>query len=104
MDSRELIERVGLRGKEKMFPSKLSGGEQQRVSICRALSKNPEAVFCDEPTGALDFETGIKILELLVEMNIIYQKTIVLITHNESFAELADRVIRIRSGRVVEIK
>jgi putative ABC transport system ATP-binding protein len=104
LSSVELIEKVGLNGKENSFPSKLSGGEQQRVSICRALSKNPEVIFCDEPTGALDFETGIKILELLSEMNTEYNKTVVLITHNQPIAEMANRVIRIRSGQIIEIK
>lgn len=100
----ELLEKVGLKGKENYFPSKLSGGEQQRVAICRALSKNPRVIFCDEPTGALDFETGIKILELLSEMNREYKKTIVLITHNQPIAEIADRVVKIRSGNIVDIK
>ncbi|MCI8962328.1 MAG: ABC transporter ATP-binding protein [Eubacterium sp.] len=104
LDITELIDKVGLKGKENTLPSKLSGGEQQRVSICRALSKNPDVIFCDEPTGALDFETGIKILELLLEMNIQYNKTIVLITHNQPIAEMASRVVRIRSGKIIEIK
>ena len=102
LNSTELIRKVGLAGKENSFPAKLSGGEQQRVSICRALSKNPDVIFCDEPTGALDFETGIKILELLAEMNTDYRKTIVLITHNQPIADMANRVIRIRSGRIIE--
>jgi len=104
LNSEELILKVGLAGKENSFPAKLSGGEQQRVSICRALSKNPDVIFCDEPTGALDFETGLKILELLVEMNTEYRKTIVLITHNQPIAEIASRFIRVRSGRIIEIK
>lgn len=104
LNSCELLERVGLKGKEDVFPSELSGGEQQRVAICRALSKNPRVIFCDEPTGALDFETGIKILELLSEMNREYKKTIVLITHNQPIADIADRVVKIRSGNIVDIK
>lgn len=104
LDAKELIRRVGLAGKENTLPCKLSGGEQQRVSICRALSKNPDVIFCDEPTGALDFETGIKILELLLEMNIRYNKTVVLITHNQPIADMANRVVKIRSGKIIDIK
>jgi putative ABC transport system ATP-binding protein len=103
LDSKELMHKVGLAGKENVFPTKMSGGEQQRVAICRALSKDPQVIFCDEPTGALDFETGIKILELLSEMNTDYNKTIVLITHNQPIAEMADRVVKIRSGSIVDI-
>lgn len=104
LNSYELLDKVGLKGKEDSFPAKLSGGEQQRVAICRALSKNPRVILCDEPTGALDFETGVKILELLSKMNRDYKKTIVLITHNQPIAEIADRVVRIRSGNIVDIK
>lgn len=104
LDAQELIKRVGLSGKENVLPCKLSGGEQQRVSICRALTKNPDVIFCDEPTGALDFETGIKILELLLEMNRQYNKTIVLITHNQPIADMAHRVVKIRSGKIIDIK
>lgn len=103
LDCYELMNKVGLKGKEDVFPAKMSGGEQQRVAICRALSKNPKVIFCDEPTGALDFETGIKILEVLSEMNRVYKKTIVLITHNQPIAEMADRVVRIRSGSIMDI-
>jgi len=104
LDCKELIRKVGLEGKENIYPSRLSGGEQQRVSICRALVKNPDVIFCDEPTGALDFETGIKILSLLVDMNLKYKKTIILITHNQPIADIADRVIKIRSGEIIDEK
>ena len=85
------------------FPSQLSGGEQQRVAIARALAKNPDLLLCDEPTGALDFATGKRVLRLLVDLKQQLGKTIVLITHNGAIAQVADRVIRLRSGQVVEV-
>lgn len=104
LDGMELLKKVGLEGKEHKFPSTMSGGEQQRVAIARAISKNPRVLLCDEPTGALDFETGIKILKVLKQMNEEYKKTIILITHNQPIGELADRVIQVRSGNIVDIK
>ena len=85
------------------FPAQLSGGEQQRVSIARALCKNPALLLCDEPTGALDSGTGEQVLQLLTEVSRNYQTTVIIITHNASIAQLGDRVIRMRSGRVAEI-
>lgn len=94
----KLIEDVGLKDRAKNFPAQLSGGEQQRVAIARALAKNPEIVLCDEPTGALDYKTGKLILKLLHDVNRNMNKTVILITHNAAIAEMADRVIKVRSG------
>ncbi|MDO5737932.1 MAG: ABC transporter ATP-binding protein [Eubacteriales bacterium] len=98
----EMIEAVGLTGRIDNFPAQLSGGEQQRVAIARALAKNPKLLLCDEPTGALDYETGKKILELLRQQAREEQMTTILITHNAAIADIADRVIRLRSGKVSE--
>lgn len=98
----EVMEAVGLSDRLEHFPSQLSGGEQQRVSIARAIAKNPEVLLCDEPTGALDFTTGISILELLHDINHKFGKTVVIITHNQDIALMADRVIKMRSGRILE--
>ena len=86
----------------KNFPAQLSGGEQQRVSIARALCKNPALLLCDEPTGALDSKTGEQVLELLSRVSKTYHTTVVIITHNASIAPLGDRVIRMRNGTIVE--
>lgn len=104
LDIDEIIERVGLKDHKKKYPSQLSGGQQQRVSIARSLSKNPEILFCDEPTGALDEESARDVLKLIEELNREYKTTIVLITHNAGIADMADRVIRMNSGRIIEIK
>ncbi|WP_422486334.1 ATP-binding cassette domain-containing protein, partial [Gudongella sp. DL1XJH-153] len=93
----------GLGDRKDHFPSQMSGGEQQRVAIARAVAKNADLLLCDEPTGALDFETGIKILGLLKEINKKYNKTVVIITHNVPIGEMADRVIKMRSGEIIEI-
>jgi putative ABC transport system ATP-binding protein len=98
----EALHLVGLEERMNHFPSQLSGGEQQRVAIARALAKNPSLLLCDEPTGALDFATGKLVLRTLVDLNCQLGKTVVLITHNSAIAPLADRVIRLRSGQVVE--
>ena len=103
MDVEEVLELVGLTDRADHFPAQLSGGEQQRVAIARALAKNPELLLCDEPTGALDFETGKKVLQLLVDLKNQLDKTIMVITHNAALAEAADRVVRLRSGQIVEI-
>jgi putative ABC transport system ATP-binding protein len=94
---------VGLGERMDHFPSQLSGGEQQRVSIARAVAKNPEILLCDEPTGALDFTSGVAILSLLKKINRSMGKTVVVITHNISIGEMADRVIRMHSGEIFEI-
>ena len=102
LDVDEVLEMVGLGHRKHHFPSQLSGGEQQRVAIARALAKNPELLLCDEPTGALDFDTGKKVLRLLVDLKNQLGKTILVITHNGAIADAADRVIRLRSGQIVE--
>jgi putative ABC transport system ATP-binding protein len=100
----DALEMVGLEERLDHFPAQMSGGEQQRVAIARALAKSPDLLLCDEPTGALDFTTGKRVLRLLVDLKTRLGKTIVLITHNGAIAQVADRVIRLRSGQVVEVK
>ena len=104
LDIDEVLETVGLGDRKDHFPAQLSGGEQQRVAIARAVAKNADLLLCDEPTGALDFTTGIKILTLLKEINTKYNKTVVIITHNVPIGEMADRVIKMRSGEIIEMK
>lgn len=99
----EALELVGLEHRIDHFPSQMSGGEQQRVSIARALAKNPDLLLCDEPTGALDFETGKRVLGLLARTARELGKTVIIITHNTAIGDMADRVIRLRSGEVVEV-
>lgn len=101
LSATEMIKQVGLSDHLKNFPAELSGGEQQRVSIARALAKNPKILLCDEPTGALDSETGVVVLKLLLKMARDYGKTIVIVTHNQNIAKMADVVIRVRNGRIV---
>ncbi len=96
----EALEMVGLSERMDNFPSELSGGEQQRVAIARAVAKNPRLLLCDEPTGALDFETGKSVLRLLYEFSRSHHITVVVITHNQAIASMADHIIRIRSGRI----
>lgn len=98
----EIIERVGLTDRREHFPSQMSGGEQQRVSIARAVAKNPDILLCDEPTGALDSNTGITILSLLKKVNEETGKTVVVITHNSDIAFMANRVIKMKSGKIIE--
>ena len=103
MDAQEVLEEVGLGERLDNFPAQLSGGEQQRVSIARALAKNPKLLLCDEPTGALDYNTGKSILKLLQDTCRNSGMTVILITHNSAIAQLADRVIKIKNGRVDKI-
>lgn len=103
MDVLEALRTVGVEDRADHFPSQLSGGEQQRVAIARALAKNPALLLCDEPTGALDFATGKRILRALLDLKERWGKTVVLITHNAAIAETADRVVRLRSGQIVEL-
>jgi len=103
LDVDEVMASVGLEDRKNNFPAQLSGGEQQRVAIARALAKNPKLLLCDEPTGALDYVTGKKILALLQETCRSTGTTVVLITHNSAIAPMADRVIRMRSGGVESI-
>ncbi|HHZ00560.1 MAG TPA: ABC transporter ATP-binding protein [Sedimentibacter sp.] len=102
-DIDEIMEAVGLYDRMDHFPSQMSGGEQQRVAIARAVAKNPQILLCDEPTGALDFETGINILKVLKDVNVKYKNTVMVITHNSPIAQMADRVIKMRSGTITEI-
>ena len=102
LDPREVLRQVGLQDRMNNFPAQLSGGEQQRVSIARALCKNPALLLCDEPTGALDSKTGEQVLELLTRVSREFNTTVVIITHNASIAPLGNRVIRIRNGSVQE--
>ena len=95
-----MLSEVGLADHLKKFPSELSGGEQQRVSIARALAKNPDILLCDEPTGALDSETGVVVLKVLLKMARSYGKTIIIVTHNQNIAKIADTVVRVKNGRI----
>ena len=99
----EVLQEVGLAVKYKSFPDELSGGEQQRVSIARALAKNPKMLLCDEPTGALDYQTGKAILKLLQDMCRQKGMTVVVITHNSALTPMADRVIKIKNGKVAQM-
>lgn len=100
---REIIEAVGLGDKLKNYPSELSGGEQQRVSVARALAKNPKILFLDEPTGALDEETGRQVLDYIGKLHEKLGFTVIMITHNQNIAEMAKTVIRMNSGRIAEV-
>ena len=104
LDPEELIRQVGLGDRKNHFPSKLSGGQQQRVAIARALCKNPDILLCDEPTGALDSQTGVQILKLLSDFNYRYKKTVVVITHNQKIAQIADRVFFFKDGELEKIE
>ena len=103
MDAEEVLDQVGLGERKDHFPSQLSGGEQQRVAIARALGKNPKLLLCDEPTGALDFKTGKRVLKLLETSARKHDQTLIVITHNRAIAEAADRVIEINDAKVREI-
>ncbi len=104
LDPAEVLKQVGLGERMHNFPAQLSGGEQQRVSIARALCKNPALLLCDEPTGALDSKTGLQVLSLLKDVTDRYQTTVAIITHNAAIAPLARRVIRVRSGRIEQVE
>ena len=99
----ELLEHIGLADKAKSFPSQLSGGQQQRVAIARALAKNPDILLCDEPTGALDSKTGAEMLKLILKFNQEYKKTVILITHNEMISAMADRVLKVKDGKIEKV-
>ena len=100
LDAKTVLEEVGLKDRLSNFPAQLSGGEQQRVSIARALAKNPKLLLCDEPTGALDYQTGKAILKLLQDMCREKGMTVIVITHNSALTPMADRVIKIKNGKV----
>ena len=103
MDSSEALKRVGLLDRKDHFPAQLSGGEQQRVSIARAIAKNPKLLLCDEPTGALDSKTGKKIIELLQDTCHKTKTTTIIITHNAIIADIADKVIRVKNGKIESV-
>lgn len=100
LDAKQVLTEVGLADHLRKFPSELSGGEQQRVSIARALAKNPKILLCDEPTGALDSETGVMVLKVLLSMAQNHGKTIVIVTHNQNIAKMADVVIQVKNGKI----
>ncbi|MBR7147460.1 MAG: ABC transporter ATP-binding protein, partial [Firmicutes bacterium] len=102
LDAAEVLTSVGLKDRMANFPAQLSGGEQQRVAIARALAKNPKLLLCDEPTGALDYNTGKAILKLLQDMSREKGMTVIIITHNSALTAMADRVIRVKNGMVVD--
>ena len=104
MDAMEVLRLVGLEDRAKNFPAQLSGGEQQRVAIARALAKNPKLLLCDEPTGALDYNTGKAVLKLLQDCSRKSGMTVVIITHNQALTAMADRVISVKSGTVTGVK
>lgn len=100
--AKDILEKVRLSHRLMNFPQELSGGEQQRVSIARAVCKNPQLILCDEPTGALDSETGKQVLYLLKEMSLKHGHTIIVVTHNTSIAQIADRVIYLKDGKIIQ--
>ncbi|OAT87118.1 ABC transporter ATP-binding protein [Desulfotomaculum copahuensis] len=103
LKAEDVLEQVGLGDRAGHFPAQLSGGEQQRVAIARAVAKNPELLLCDEPTGALDSATGIQVLKVLKDFNERYKKTVIVITHNASIAQMANRVFYLKDGRLEHI-
>lgn len=104
LDPQKVLEDVGLGERLTNFPSQLSGGEQQRVSIARALAKNPKLLLCDEPTGALDYQTGKKILKLLYEVSKKHHKLVIIVTHNSALKAMADKVLYIKNGQIEKIE
>ncbi len=104
LDASDTLDKVGLSDRKGNFPAQLSGGEQQRVAIARAIAKNPKLLLCDEPTGALDYNTGKQILQLLQDTCRKDNITVLIITHNSALAPMADRLIRFKSGKVIEMK
>lgn len=104
LDAEKVLEQVGLKDRKSNFPAQMSGGEQQRVAIARALAKNPKLLLCDEPTGALDYNTGKSILKLLQDTCREHGMTVVVITHNSAIAPMADKVIKVKNGKVDSVK
>ena len=103
LDSNLVLEMVGLENRQSNFPSQLSGGEQQRVAIARAVAKNPKLLLCDEPTGALDYVTGKQVLKVLQDMSVEHNMTVVMITHNAALADMGQKIIKVRSGKIEDI-
>jgi putative ABC transport system ATP-binding protein len=103
ISANELLDTIGLSDRGNHFPSQMSGGQQQRVAIARALSKNPDILLCDEPTGALDFTTGIQVLRILKEFNTKYKKTVIIITHNAAIGGMGDRVFHVKDGLIESV-
>ena len=99
----EVLDLVGLSERKNNFPSQLSGGEQQRVAIARAVAKNPKLLLCDEPTGALDYVTGKQVLKVLQDMSVEKKMTVVMITHNAALADMGQKIIKVRSGKIEEV-
>ena len=104
LSPREVIKKVGLENRMDNFPSQLSGGEQQRVAIARAIAKNPKLLLCDEPTGALDYNTGKQILKLLQDTSRKEKMTVVIITHNQAITPMADKIIQFKNGKAISVK
>lgn len=104
LDAETVLQQVGLAERMKNFPAQLSGGEQQRVSIARALAKNPKLLLCDEPTGALDYNTGKAVLKLLQDTCRKTGKTVIVITHNQAISAMADRIITVKSGKIADMR
>ena len=104
LNPRDILDKVGLKERMSNFPAQLSGGEQQRVSIARAVAKNPKLLLCDEPTGALDYETGKEILRVLHDTCKEEKKTVIVVTHNAAIKDMADKVIYIKNGRAERIE
>ena len=104
LDAAEVLREVGLAERMNNFPAQLSGGEQQRVAIARALAKNPKILLCDEPTGALDYNTGKAILKLLEDTCVNTGKTVIVITHNQAITQMADRIISVKSGKIESVR
>ncbi|GKS13414.1 ABC transporter ATP-binding protein [Paenibacillus chitinolyticus] len=103
LDAKQILYKVGLQDRIRNFPSQLSGGEQQRVAIARAVAKNPLLLLCDEPTGALDYVTGKSVLRLLQELNKETKTCVVLVTHNSAIAPMADKIIKVKSGKIESV-
>ena len=103
LDAGEVLGLVGLGARKNNFPSQLSGGEQQRVAIARAVAKNPKLLLCDEPTGALDYVTGKQVLKVLQDMSVERKMTVVMITHNAALADMGQKIIKVRSGKIDDI-
>ena len=103
LKSRDVLEMVGLGSRMDNFPSQLSGGEQQRVAIARAVAKKPKLLLCDEPTGALDYITGKQVLKVLQDMSVKENMTVIVITHNSALADMGNKVIHVKSGKITSV-